>query len=82
MYPHAAVDFSCYNASAYTLVRGNSHFTIRCNLTQDNVVEMEEDFVLALSTTTGFNVTLEPNETRVVITDDDSKLPLTLRVSE
>ena len=75
---HADVDFICVNAGSYIFNRANSRFTIRCRITQDNLVEVEENFYLTISTSTRFNVTLDPDSTQVVIANDYSELSLVI----
>ena len=40
---------------------------------EDDILEEDEDFTLTLTTTDG-SVDLNPDEARVIITDDDRKL--------
>ena len=46
----------------------------------DDILEEDEDFTLTLNTTDG-SVNLNPDEARVIITDDDRKLVAARRVA-
>ncbi len=65
----------------YTTIAGNITFSenetqicLDVTLSDDDILEEDEDFLLSLATTDdNINVTLSPNETRVIIMNDDSR---------
>ena len=72
---------SDYNAAArvYSLT-GRETVTVNIGIIEDNVFELTEVFYASLSFTSVYsNVTIAPNRTEIVISDDGSELILSTK---
>ncbi len=67
------VDYTAI-AENVTISENETQICMDVMLSDDDILEEDEDFLLSLATTDdNINVTLSPNETRVIIMNDDSR---------